>query len=213
MTSFVTQTIKGNTIHRLQSPLVHLFIVEDFLNPAICEQLIVTMDQKLEPSTILDTSGSRTDLHRTSQTAHLIYNDRSLSQAIDERIADLLGVDSAKSEPIQGQRYYPNEYYKAHHDWFNPEVESGHKELELSGQRTWTFMIYLNDIEQGGETYFPDLNVMFTPMRGRAVCWRNINADQTINTHTLHEAKPVLKGTKYVITKWFREKAGRNVIS
>jgi len=212
MTSFATQTIKGNTIHRLQSALAHLFIVEDFLLQEHCNQLISTIEQKLHRSTILDVQGSKEDQHRTSQTAHLIYNDLDLSKAIDQRISNLLGISAELSEPIQGQRYYAHEYYKAHHDWFNPEVESGQKELELGGQRTWTFMIYLNDVEQGGETYFPLLNVMFTPMRGRAVCWRNIHSDGSINHSTLHEAKPVLAGNKYIVTKWFREKAGRNTI-
>lgn len=209
MTSFATQTIKGNTIHRLESALAHLFIVEDFLSQEDCLSLIKSIDIQVKPSDVI---GEKAGSHRTSQTANLNHNDLELSKAIDQRISDLLGISAELSEPIQGQRYYAHEYYKAHHDWFNPEVESGQKELELGGQRTWTFMIYLNDVEQGGETYFPLLNVMFTPMRGRAVCWRNIHSDGSINHSTLHEAKPVLAGTKYIITKWFREKAGRNAI-
>jgi homospermidine synthase len=72
------------------------------------------------------------------------------------------------------------------------------------GQRTWTFMIYLNDVEGGGETEFPEIGVKLTPKRGRAVAWNNLRASGEGNELTRHQSLPVTAGTKTIITKWFR---------
>ena len=41
-------------------------------------------------------------------------------------------------------------------------------------------------------------------MMGNAA-WNNMNPDGSPNVATLHEGMPVVKGTKYIVTKWFRE--------
>eukprot|EP01129_Flabellula_baltica_P011925 TRINITY_DN5308_c0_g1_i2.p1 TRINITY_DN5308_c0_g1~~TRINITY_DN5308_c0_g1_i2.p1 ORF type:complete len:270 (+),score=56.72 TRINITY_DN5308_c0_g1_i2:668-1477(+) len=72
------------------------------------------------------------------------------------------------------------------------------------GQRTWTFMIYLNDVEEGGETEFTEIGEVFTPQKGRAVIWNSLLPDGTPNYHSMHKGSPVIKGEKAIITKWFR---------
>ena len=66
-------------------------------------------------------------------------------------------------------------------------------------------MIYLNDVIEGGETEFPKLNKSFIPKKGTALIWNNLNEDGSLNSNTIHQAHPVLKGEKTVITKWFRQ--------
>ena len=72
------------------------------------------------------------------------------------------------------------------------------------GQRTWTAMVYLNDVESGGETRFKFLNKSFKPKRGQLLLWNNLYKNGIPNFKTLHEALPPISGDKYVITKWFR---------
>ena len=43
------------------------------------------------------------------------------------------------------------------------------------------------------------------PRAGMLLAWNNMNPDGTPNTLTLHEGTAVVEGTKYVVTKWFRE--------
>ena len=66
-------------------------------------------------------------------------------------------------------------------------------------------MIYLNDVEEGGTTYFKYLDINIKPKKGMAVIWNNLNKDGSINPNTEHCGSPVIKGEKYIITKWFRE--------
>jgi prolyl 4-hydroxylase len=72
------------------------------------------------------------------------------------------------------------------------------------GQRTWTAMVYLNDVESGGETRFKFLNKSFQPKQGQLLLWNNLYKNGIPNFKTLHEALPPISGDKYVITKWFR---------
>jgi len=72
------------------------------------------------------------------------------------------------------------------------------------GQRTWTSMIYLNDVEEGGETYFKHLKLNVKPKQGMLIAWNNLYKNGMPNFKTMHEALPPISGKKYVITKWWR---------
>ncbi len=191
---------------RLDTPLAQVYELPAFLGPEQCDEVIEAINSSLKPSTV--TRGSND--YRTSRTCHLRQNSPELAAQLDQRFSELFGVDSRFSEPIQGQRYDPGEYFKQHTDWFSPGTKEFTTHTTNGGQRTWTVMIYLNVVERGGETCFKRLGRCFTPVPGFGLAWNNLQADGTPNPFTLHEAMPVEAGHKWVITKWFRERAGRN---
>jgi len=61
-----------------------------------------------------------------------------------------------------------------------------------------TFYLYLNDVEEGGETEFPRLGMQVKPKTGRAVLWPSIFNDRPndVDIRSDHTAKPVIKGVK-----------------
>ena len=61
--------------------------------------------------------------------------------------------------------------------------------------RTLAWMLYLNDVEEGGETEFLYLSKRINPKAGRLIIW------PAGWTHT-HRGNPPLKGEKYVLTGW-----------
>ena len=65
-------------------------------------------------------------------------------------------------------------------------------------------MAYLNAVEEGGETAFPRLGVSIAPRPGMLLIWNNADEDGVPNPHVLHAGTPVTRGTKYIITKWYR---------
>ena len=69
-----------------------------------------------------------------------------------------MGINSSYSEIIQGQIYEIGQEFKVHTDTFEGAAFEEH--TKERGQRTYTFMIYLNDVEEGGETEFPELNLV-----------------------------------------------------
>jgi prolyl 4-hydroxylase len=97
--------------------------------------------------------------------------------------------------------------YKVHGDYFPAGVHYWPLMQRTGGQRVWTTMIYLCDVEDGGETYFPRLGLKVPPRRGTLLIWNNMLTDGSPNGDTYHAALPVVRGRKYVMTRWFRERA------
>ena len=131
---------------RLDTPLAQVYELPGLLGRDECEEVIAAINESLQPSTV--TRGSSD--YRTSRTCHLSQNRPELAKRLDQRFAALLGVDPRLSEPIQGQRYDPGEYFMEHTDWFAPGTKEFEKNTAKGGQRTWTVMIYLNAVERGG---------------------------------------------------------------
>ena len=202
----LTQSAHQPRAWRLDTPLAQVYEIPNLLSAEECRNVIEAINSALQPSTV--TRGSKN--YRTSRTCHLRQTHADLAAKLDRRFAKLLGVDPRLSEPIQGQRYDPGEYFKEHTDWFSPGTKEFVEHTDCGGQRTWTVMIYLNVVEQGGETCFKRLGRCFTPIPGLGLAWNNLQADGSPNPFTLHEAMPVEAGNKWVITKWFRATEGRN---
>jgi prolyl 4-hydroxylase len=70
-------------------------------------------------------------------------------------------------------------------------------------------MIYLNEPEAGGATRFVEIDKMVNPETGKLLAWNNRTPDGGVNGATLHHGMKVRAGTKYIITKWFRERPWR----
>lgn len=179
-----------------------IYVLERFLWPEECEAIVAIMREHLRPSTI--TFGNPDN--RTSTTCDLSLLNNPVIAALDLKIAAALGLQLACGEGIQGQHYELGQEFKPHTDYFEPGTEEYREHCSAQGQRTWTFMVYLNTVEEGGETEFPLLDLKITPASGKAVYWSSLAADGAVNYKTLHAGLPVKKGHKDIVTKWFREK-------
>ena len=65
-------------------------------------------------------------------------------------------------------------------------------------------MAFLNEVEEGGQTHFTELEFQIEPKPGVLLVWNNACSDGTPNVKTMHAGTPVIRGSKYVITKWYR---------
>ncbi|AKQ42077.1 Prolyl 4-hydroxylase, alpha subunit [Aurantiacibacter atlanticus] len=190
-------------VRQVPSPRIILLDCPRFLPPELCGELIALIDKDRRPSTLADANGD--NYFRTSETCDLEEHEPAV-QELERRLFALNGIDPAHGEPVQGQRYAPGQEFKPHTDYFEPNGADFEKFCSVSGNRTWTFMIYLNQAEAGGATRFKVVKKTFQPADGKLVCWNNHRADGTLNPATLHHGMKVRAGVKYVITKWYREK-------
>ena len=199
----VAGLIANPGIQRVPSPKLELFIYRHFLEPGLCQTLVDMIDRDRRPSTIADPNGD--DYFRTSETCDLDHADPIVAD-LDTRLSALSGIDRAYGEILQGQRYAVGQEFKAHTDYFEPGGQDFERYTSVAGQRSWTFMIYLNEPEAGGATRFKAVGKTIQPETGKLVAWNNRRADGSVNPATIHHGMKVRAGTKYVITKWYREK-------
>ena len=182
---------------------VQFYVRNNFLTPDECRQLCEKIDATNYPSPLYE-KDRYADV-RTSSSCDLNAHD-PLVASVDARIADLLGIDRAWGEPLQGQRYEVSQCFKEHSDFFYVDQPYWTEYEARGGQRTWTAMIYLNQPAKGGATAFKYLDLSIAPTLGRMLIWNNMALDGSPNPWTTHEGQPVEEGIKYIVTKWYRER-------
>jgi prolyl 4-hydroxylase len=119
-----------------------------------------------------------------------------------DRIERIMGIPETNSENLQLLQYEEGQFYNTHSDYIPYQKE------RPTGVRILTFYMYLTDVEEGGGTNFPRLNLTATPKRGRAVMWPSV-LDQNPNSKDLrtnHQAMPVIKGVKYGANAWLHQR-------
>ena len=190
-------------VSRIDAPSLEIFGRRDFLDQEECAGLRELIDADAQPSTLF--SGSANADYRTSHSCNLDPWD-PLVKRVSDRICALTGLPPENGETLQGQRYAPGQQYKPHWDYFPVTADYWPAMFRSGGQRSWTAMIYLSPVDAGGETHFPDCQFMVPPVEGMLIVWNNMDRDGAPNPASLHAARPVESGTKYVVTKWFRER-------
>jgi prolyl 4-hydroxylase len=188
---------------RVPTRRLELYIRRAFLDESTCAALVARIDATRRPSTVTDSNGD--SAFRTSETCDLNAADPVVS-GVEDLIARFVGLDPAHGEPLQGQRYAVGQEFKPHTDYFEPSGLDFALHCSLAGNRTWTAMIYLNVPSAGGATRFTAIDKIIRPETGKLLAWNNRTPDGSLNPATIHHGMKVRAGTKYIITKWFRDK-------
>ena len=97
-------------------------------------------------------------------------------------------------EGLQILNYKVGGEYKPHFDYFPPGDPGSAVHLAKGGQRVSTMVIYLNDVEEAGETTFPDVGLSVTPKKGAAVYFEYCNSQNQVDPLTLHAGAPWQRG-------------------
>jgi len=181
---------------------LELYTLEDFLSRQECERIIALIGHHLQPSILSYVSDDKS--FRTSKTAELCHLRSPVALNLDVKICKTLGIRTEYSEGIQAQRYDVGEQFKPHWDYYEPGSELYNRYAGVRGNRTWTFMVYLNEGMAGGGTRFTEIDLTVTPRLGMALLWNNLGPDGSPNPATMHCGEPVTSGFKVIITKWFR---------
>ena len=199
---------KDEGLRRIPVSGLQIYVWDNFLELDVCDKITTAMNSHLSRSTITtptDASGYDPTF-RTSETCFLDQVKNPVIKAVDQKLSYALGISTKWSEPIQAQKYSPGQEFKAHTDYFEPGSDEYKQFCSTLGQRTWTFMVYLNEGCEGGATRFRKIDKQFIPQKGRAVIWNSVLPSGDPNPVSIHHGMKVRAGEKYVITKWFRDK-------
>uniref|UniRef100_A0A7S0Q0X4 Fe2OG dioxygenase domain-containing protein n=1 Tax=Coccolithus braarudii TaxID=221442 RepID=A0A7S0Q0X4_9EUKA len=186
------EAVRVETI--LDSPRVRL--LHDFVTPEEAKALINLASSHYHRSS---TARAGSDDYRTSESSMLPRSD-PVVLSIRHRIAYFVGYPEQALEPLQTVRYKPGQYYKPHHDYYNA------CETWMDGNRHFTFLIYLNHVEAGGQTRFPALNLTVETAAFAALLFNNCLGNGEPDERTQHEGLPPTQGMKYAINGWMRSK-------
>lgn len=186
-------------VTRFEEPLI--VVLDNVLSDDECDELIRMSKDKLNRSKI----GATREVNNQRTSSGMFFEDseNDLIATIEKRISTIMNIPIEHGEGLQILQYEPGQEYKAHFDFFSSTSKLA------NNNRISTLVMYLNDVEQGGETYFPKLNLSVTPKKGMAVYFEYFYTDQNLNELTLHGGAPVIAGEKWVATQWMRKQKVR----
>jgi len=146
-----------------------IWVIDNFLSEKECEDLI-----------------SFSELKGIRDNYRLIYDDQELADKLWEKLKPFCPQRLDNSDVVglnERFRFYRYQEYQR----FKKKIDGRFKKSETEESRI-TFLIFLNDEYQGGETKFND--VLIKPELGKALCFIH---------EQKHEGASVLEGTKYVL--------------
>lgn len=195
-------------------------IYHNFLTQAECEYLINLAKPHMEKSTVVDseTGKSKDSRVRTSSGTFLARGRDKTIRTIEKKIADFTFLPVEHGEGLQVLHYEVGQRYEPHFDYFQDEFNT-----KNGGQRMATVLMYLSDVEEGGETVFPSAKgnisavpwwnelsecgkegLSVKPKMGDALLFWSMKPDASLDASSLHGGCPVIKGNKWSATKWIR---------
>ncbi|MGE7762408.1 2OG-Fe(II) oxygenase [Peribacillus sp. NPDC097895] len=187
-----TEDREIDIIARLEEPLI--VVLGSVLSDEECDELIRLSKDKMHRSKIGDSH--EVNEIRTSSGMFFQENENDIIARIEKRISSIMNIPIEHGDGIQILKYSPGQEYKAHFDFFTSK--------ETKNNRISTIVMYLNDVEHGGETFFPKLNFSVSPKKGMAVYFEYFYNDKHVNELTLHGGAPVITEEKWVATQWMR---------
>jgi len=183
--------------------------IDDFLTPEECDRIVelgykegYKRSEDVGAKDFDGTYGSVKSQGRTSENAwcseEKSCGDDPMVQQVLNRIEMLLNIPQINYEPFQILKYEEGQFYRQHHDFIEHQVS------RQTGPRILTFFQYLSDVEEGGGTRFPKLDITVMPQKGRVLLWPSVldtNPEEK-DYRMDHEALPVIKGVKFAANAW-----------
>ena len=184
-------------------------MIRGFATVPECRWLMALARPQLGPATVFDkdTGGQTLDPTRDNSFLVLRIGEMNLlTETIRQRISAATNLPAPLFEPTQLLHYAVGQRFKPHHDFLDPANPAYHDSLGRFGQRIATFLMYLNDGYEGGETSFPRIGLTFRAEQGDALFFANVTRDGAPDLQTLHAGLPPTSGEKWVLSQWIRDR-------
>ena len=164
-----------------------------------CDFLIDIASPALQPSKVVDpqTGAQVPNPVRTSDAVGFpLIAESPAIHALCRRLAMASGTEVKQGEPLQILRYRPGQQYRPHFDAIGG----------ADNQRVLTFLVYLNEDYDGGETEFITPGLRVKGRKGDGLLFRNADASGRADPNSQHAGLPVTGGEKFLASRWIRER-------
>jgi len=185
-------------------------IVKNFASRAICERLIELARPRLKAAQTYDPESGNTQYEstRTNSDCQLLLPCGDLVLAlVRARIAALIRIPVPFFETATMLHYKPGEVFSPHHDYLDDTKPGLSQEIVRNGQRVLTFLLYLNEDFEAGETEFPLAGIRCKGNTGDGLFFWNVSPDGSPDRQTIHAGLPPTKGEKWLLSQWVRSLA------
>lgn len=180
--------------------------IPNFLTDEECDKIIEMSKSELVPSLVYT---DNKDLYITEnrKSKQCWFDDNKLFiKTLSDKIKNYTNTNNKYHEKLQVVNYEPGGFFIPHYDACDGDTEYCERMNGNNGPRYLTFMVYLNDDFEGGETIFPIINKLVKPKKGKAVLFKNVNDNGNIINQSFHGGEPVKSGEKWIINKWIHIK-------
>jgi prolyl 4-hydroxylase len=183
-------------------------VIEGFASISECDWLIARARPALEPATVYNPSGAgglRADDIRDNSAAQFDIGKSDVVMCLlRARIAHATGLSSDDMEPAMVLHYEAGQQFAPHYDFIDPDLPRLSDDVARRGQRVATFLLYLSDDHEGGETAFVDLGWRHRGAKGDALVFWNVRPDGTPDRGTRHAGLAPTRGEKWLLSQWIR---------
>lgn len=186
-------------------PSVHR--VHALAPPRVCRWLMSRARGRLRPARVYDAVSRREQVHemRTNSSANFTLADIDVVQfLVQARMAASCGFPLRHCEAPMVLHYRTGQQITPHFDFIDAQAADYEQQIREQGQRMVTFLLYLNDDYEGGETTFPELGLVNRGSAGDGLYFVNAHADATPDRRMLHTGSPPTKGEKWIVSQFVR---------
>jgi hypothetical protein len=188
-------------------PLVRVY--PQFATDSVCAWLIEQARPNLRRALIYDPVGGKdiADHMRTNSAAgfDLIHAD-VVQAAVQWRMSVSVGAPIAHMEGPTVLHYAVGEQITNHYDFVNPRIPNYQTEIEKRGQRMVTFLVYLNDDYEGGETDFPEIGLRYHGAKGNGIFFTNALPNGQPDLRMVHAGLPPKNNEKWIMSQFIRNR-------
>lgn len=186
-------------------PVIYVF--DNFVQEEEINSIVDTARSKMQRAQVSFQHGGGESDGRTGSNCWVDLMHNPVVAGLSKRVSELVGIPLQNAESLQVIHYGTAQEYQAHFDAWDQGTEAGERCMARGGQRLVTCLLYFNDVEEGGGTGFPELDLEVRAKRGRMVLFHNVHpGTNKKHKHSLHGGLPVIKGEKWACNFWFRER-------
>lgn len=149
------------------------------------------------------------------------YNSETIFQGVNKNIRNTKVLDLQLPYRVRNEYFlisqaiyqcadaYANNYGIYFTSMENPQVlhyDTGegfyepHMDASAANARVFSSLLYLNNVDEGGETYFNRIDLSIKPQAGTLIMF-------PANYVYLHEARPPISNDKFALVTWFNQRA------
>ena len=194
---------------RVLSVTPRVATIDGFLSRRVCDWVIARARSRIAPAQVFDLetgAAAQADARSNSAVEFNFADVDVVTALVRASIAASIDVPLLGLEPTQVLHYEAGQSFAPHYDFMDTRIPGLALEAQRGGQRIATFLVYLNDAFEGGETDFPLIHVRAKAPPGGALYFANVDAAGAPDPRTLHAGLAPTSGEKWLLSQWVRNR-------